>query len=298
MHLRELRNKKFYNLIVTFDDTAWESDKYEMDRSRFLEYTNPDIRAKYIHLDDKALEDILKFPCLFLYELGGKNYGYIGYITNIKERTKKIGFKFEKVTTIPIDDVIKLAFELDIDSNSKYITELHRTHWAIKEVNLLQELQEYENDLMPALSKIKVFISYSWGSIETQKKVKHLVEQLESDGVDVIYDRKSLHLGNDISFFMERLSNDLTIKKVLVICDESYTQKADLRKSGVGTETEIIISDVYSKPLQNKIIPVFFEKNEYNEIVAPTFLKNRFGVDFTLGNEKNNYPILLENIFS
>lgn len=298
MNLRELMNKKFYNLIVTFDDTAWESDKYEMDRSRFLEYTNTAIRAKYLNLDDKAVEDILKFPCLFLYELGGKNYGYIGYITKIKERTKIIGFKFEKVTTIPIDDVMKLAFELDIDLNSRSITELQRTHWAIKEVNLLQELQEYDNSLVPVLPKIKVFISYSWGSIETQNKVKYLVEQLESDGVDVIYDRKSLHLGHDITFFMERLSNDLTIKKVLVICDESYTQKANLRKNGVGTETEIIISNVYSKPLQNKIIPVFFERNENNEIVVPTFLKNRFGVDLTLGNEKSNYPILLENIFS
>lgn len=296
MHLRELRNIKFYNLIVTSDDTAWEVDKYEMERSRFLEYTNPDIRAKYIHLNDKALEDISKFPCLFLYELDRKNYGYIGYITKIKERTKKIGFKFEKVTKIPIDDVIKLAFELDIDTTSKYITELNRTHWAIKEVNLLQELEEYNNDLVPASPKIKVFISYSWGSIETREKVQNLVEQLESDDIDVIYDKKSLHLGNDITFFMEKLSNDPTIKKVLVICDESYTQKANLRRSGVGTETEIIIPEVYSKPLQNKIIPVFFEKNEYNEIVAPIFLKNRFGVDFTLGNEENNYPLLLENI--
>lgn len=298
MHLNEFRNKKFYNLIVTSDDVAWESDKYEMDISRFLEYTNPVIKANYTNLNDKTLQDISKFPCLFLYELDRKNYGYIGYITKIKERTKKIGFKFEKITKIPIDDVIKLSFELDIDSNSKYITELHRTHWAIKKVNLLQELEEYDDNLMPALPKIKVFISYSWGSIKTQEKVKHLVEQLESDGIDVIYDKKSLQLGNDITFFMEKLSNDPTIKKVLVICDESYTQKANLRKSGVGTETEIIITDVYSKPLQNKIIPVFFEKNENNEMVAPTFLKNRLGADLTLGNEKNDYPRLLENIRS
>lgn len=298
MNLRQLKNSEFYNLIVTFEDTAWEFDKYEMDRSRFLEYTSSDIDAKYSLLDNNALEGILRLPCLFLYELGRGNNGYIGYITNIKVRDKKIGFKFEKITTISIDDVKELAFELDLITNFKNITELHRTHWAIKKVNLLQELQEYNNSLIPALSKPRVFISYSWGSTETQNKVKDLVEQLESDGVDVIYDRKSLHLGNDITFFMEKLSKDTAIKKVLVICDESYTQKADSRKSGVGTEAEIIISDVYSKPLQNKIIPVFFERNEDNEIIAPIFLRNRLGVDFTLENGKNNYPILLENIFS
>lgn len=298
MDLNKFRNKDFYNIIVSFDDEAWESDKYEMDRSRFLEYTNNDIRNRYNLLDDTALEELMSFPCLFLYELGRRGYGYIGYITNIKIRDKKIGFKFEKVDSIPTDDVIKLAFELDLDMGYKKLTELHRTHWAIKRVNLFNELQEYKNTLHPDFFKPKVFISYSWDSAETQNKVHYLVEQLEEDGVEVIYDKNSLRLGDDMVFFMESIANDSTIKKVLVICDESYTQKANSRKKGVGIETGIITSDIYDSPLQNKIIPVFFEKDMNNRPIVPTFLKNRFGVDLCSGNEEKNYPRLRDDILS
>lgn len=298
MNLNELSNKAFYNLLVTFDDTAWESDKYEMDKNRFLEHTETNIRSKFYSLDDNAIKYILEMPCLFLYELGRKNHGYIGYITDIKVRTKNIGIKFKKDHKILIDDIQKLSFELDINGSSRNLTELQRTHWAIKNVDLLTELQEYDNNLFPTSIKPKVFVSYSWESIKTQNKVKHLVAQLKKDGVDVIYDKESLKLGNDIPFFMEKISNDSTIKKVLVICDESYKRKADSRKRGVGTETELIIPDVYSKPLQRKIIPVFFEKNENNEMFVPTFLKNKRGVDLTLGNEQNNYFELLEDILS
>ncbi|MDQ8432210.1 toll/interleukin-1 receptor domain-containing protein [Enterococcus faecium] len=298
MDLNKFRNKDFYNILVSFDDEAWESDKYEMDRSRFLEYTNNDIKDRYNLLDNTALEELLSFPCLFLYELGRKNYGYIGYITNVKIRDKKIGVKFEKVDSIPTDDIIKLAFELDIDMGHKSLTELHRTHWAIKRVNLFNELQEYRNNLQPDFFKPKIFISYSWDSTETQNKVYDLVEQLEEDGVEVIYDKKVLRFGDDMVFFMESIANDPTIKKVLVICDESYTQKANSRKKGVGIEAGIITSDIYNSPLQNKIIPVFFEKDKNNQPIIPTFLKNRFGVDLCSGNKEKNYPILRDDILS
>lgn len=65
MDLNKFRNKDFYNILVSFDDEAWESDKYEMDRSRFLEYTNNDIKDRYNLLDNTALEELLSFPCLF-----------------------------------------------------------------------------------------------------------------------------------------------------------------------------------------------------------------------------------------
>lgn len=179
MNIRELRNNNLYNLIVTFDDTAWEADKYQVNRSRFLEYTEADVRNKYASLDDNIVKDILKMPCLFLYELGQKNYGYIGYITTMKVRASNIVLRFSKISKISIDDIQNLMPELDIYEGHSRMTELHRTHWAIKKVNLLNELHEYNENLFPALVKPKIFISYSWTSIETRTKVKYLVEQLK-----------------------------------------------------------------------------------------------------------------------
>lgn len=292
------KNKDFYNLIVTSEETAWESNKYEIEMSRFLEHTNNDIRKRYKILNDIELEEIKNFPCLFLYELNRGDYGYIGYITNIKVRSNSIGIKFEKVDKISIDDILKLEFELDIENNSRSLTELHRTHWAIKKVNLIEELQEYNNDLVPAISKPKVFISYSWASKKTKKDVESLVKQLQKDNVEVVYDKNSLQYGQDMTYFMERLGNDASIKKVLVICDESYTQKSNSREGGVGTESEIIIPGVYNKPLQVKTIPVFFDKDENNKPFLPTFLKSRYGVDLGSDHDGVNYENLLRNIFS
>ena len=98
--------------------------------------------------------------------------------------------------------------------------------------------------------------------------------------------------------FMERLENDPSIEKVLLICDESYTIKANSRKSGVGIETKIIASSVYNNPNQNKFIPILIEKDENDTPFTPTFLRGILGVDFTFGFDEEEFQRLLENIFT
>jgi hypothetical protein len=47
--------------------------------------------------------------------------------------------------------------------------------------------------------------------------------------------------------FMERMVTDSQVTHVLVICDKQYAEKADARKDGVGTESQIISKEVYDK---------------------------------------------------
>lgn len=297
MNLKQFETKSHYNLFVTFDNTAWDFDKYEVDKSRFLAYTNVEIRDKFIPLNCKSLDKIKSFPCLFLYELDtGKRFGYVGQITKIMVRDKAIRVYFEKFNSVSIQDIMELSFELDISMPYRGITELNRTHWAIKNVNLIQELRD--SNVLPTPQKPKVFISYSWGSDKTKRKVKHLAKKLEANNIEVIYDKKSLRLGNDMIHFMERLENDPSIEKVLLICDESYTIKSNSRKSGVGIETKIIASSVYNNPNQNKFIPILIEKDENDTPFTPTFLRGILGVDFTFGFDEEEFQRLLENIFT
>lgn len=144
----------------------------------------------------------------------------------------------------------------------------------------------------------KVFISYSWHPEENKIRVQRLAERLMQDGVNVILDIWDLKHGHDKYVFMEQMVKDPDIKKVLVICNEDYALKADARKGGVGTESTIMSSDIYSLAEQTKFIPILVEKKN-GESCLPTFLKSRMYIDMS-SNEtyELGYDQLLRDIYS
>ena len=68
----------------------------------------------------------------------------------------------------------------------------------------------------------KVFISYSW---VMQEWVIKLAQRLVNDGIDTIVDFWNLKHGHDKYQFMEPMVTDKTIDFVLIICDQTYTEK-------------------------------------------------------------------------
>lgn len=127
----------------------------------------------------------------------------------------------------------------------------------------------------------KVFISYSWTSLTHQSIVKHWAERLLADGIGVVMDIFDLKEGHDKYAFMEKMVTDPTITHILVMCDKAYAEKADARKAGVGTETQIISKEVYDKVNQSKFIPIACELDKSGNWCLPTFLKSRIGIDFS-----------------
>ena len=102
----------------------------------------------------------------------------------------------------------------------------------------------------------KVFISYSWSTTEHEDWVLELAQRLVRDGIDVVFDKWDLKEGHDKYVFMESMVNAVDITKVLMILDKKYTDKADVRGGGVGTETQIISPNTYAHAKQEKFIPV------------------------------------------
>jgi TIR domain len=127
----------------------------------------------------------------------------------------------------------------------------------------------------------KAFISYSWTSPGHQEQVRQWAERLLSDGIEVIIDVCDLKEGHDKYSFMERMVVDKAITHVLVVCDKSYAEKADAKKAGVGTESQIISSEVYAKVDQTKFIPIACEFSNDREPFLPVFLKSRIWIDFS-----------------
>lgn len=134
----------------------------------------------------------------------------------------------------------------------------------------------------------KVFISYSWSSPGHQALVKHWAEQLVADSVDVVLDLYDLKEGHDKYAFMERMVTDESVTHVLVVCDKAYSEKADARKAGVGTESQIISKKVYEKVEQSKFIPIVCEFDAGGNPFLPTFLKSRIWIDFSSPEAAND----------
>jgi hypothetical protein len=144
----------------------------------------------------------------------------------------------------------------------------------------------------------KVFISYSWSSATHQMLIKQWAEQLISDGIDVILDVFDLKEGNDKFVFMERMVTDPTVTHVLIISDKTYSEKADTRKAGVGTESQIISKEVYEKVDQSKFIPIVCEFSDDGNPYLPTFLKSRIWINFSSPEAVNeNWEQLVRLIF-
>lgn len=134
-----------YNFLVTAREGAWDKRGYEYDRGRFLEYTSNEISSSFQELKPPQIDALLELPCLFAYE-GTTEPMRIGKLRSVRSRggTLYIEFEFDSdVPPIPFEKIEPLQTALDIRD-----WELNRTHWAIKDEDLLAVL-ESEN-LIPA----------------------------------------------------------------------------------------------------------------------------------------------------
>ncbi len=144
----------------------------------------------------------------------------------------------------------------------------------------------------------KVFISYSWTSVDYKDRIRHYAERLRENHVDVLLDVWDLAPGQDKNAYMEKMVADPSVTHVLAFIDRRYTEKANARKDGVGTESQIISQRLYSSVDQSKFIPIYCEKDESGKLSAPTFFEARIGYDFsTPAAENDNWEPLLRFLF-
>ena len=149
-----------------------------------------------------------------------------------------------------------------------------------------------------ASSNPRAFISYSWSSPAHETWVLALATRLREDGVDVSLDKWDLKEGHDALAFMEQMVSDPTVTKVIIISDRIYTEKADGRKGGVGTEAQIISPEVYAKSKQDKFCAIISEMDPEGRPYLPVYYGSRIYVD--LSNDDayaTNYDKLLRWVF-
>ena len=128
----------------------------------------------------------------------------------------------------------------------------------------------------------KIFISYRWSSPEHQDWVLRLAVSLRESGIDAYLDKWHLKEGQDTLAFMESMVSDPAMKKVLLICDAGYVERADSREGGgVGTEAQIISAKVYSDTGQDKFAAIVIDLDETGEPLLPAYISTRLYFDMS-----------------
>ena len=131
-----------YHLIVFGNPEAYGNGPIILeDRARVLrEYTHSTLSERYAELTEDAIAELTRLPALFAYERMNRMDARLGRITRIQIRTNgaRISYEFdEELPAIPWERIDALEWELDISN-----LEMNRTHWALKDVNLLEVLAE------------------------------------------------------------------------------------------------------------------------------------------------------------
>lgn len=128
-----------YNLFMGYIGPSETENEVIVSASRFLEYTDSETQMRYRNLTFDAVREIKEYPGLFMHEHceGG---AFVANIINITNSGRDYCVTFERNEDIGIiqsQDIERLARELNIEE-----FEFYRTHWAIKNCDLLRLLAE------------------------------------------------------------------------------------------------------------------------------------------------------------
>lgn len=156
----------------------------------------------------------------------------------------------------------------------------HQSEWkGIIEVMAIQRASEAEGEAREpnVMRSPKVFISYSWDSLEHRTWVLQLADELIRHGMQVIIDKYSLLLGEEITKFIERGIRESDV--FLMICSTNYTERANQRIGGVGLETVIGSNTFLQARESKKYIPVVRNNLNPSASKLPTYVGSTLYID-------------------
>ena len=139
-------NLDFYNLFVIGKE-HFQGEDFIIPKDRALtESMSDEVEEQFSALSADAISQIRTFPSLFASE--NHQYGrtddthmaYFGLVTDVKIQDNGIKVYFYKLSVIPQQMLNEIAFKLALERAASF-NELDRTHWAIKRVNLIEELR-------------------------------------------------------------------------------------------------------------------------------------------------------------
>lgn len=130
-----------FNLLVKSSPDAWDGSSASFEVSRCVrEHTAEDISARFSTFDEPSVAALTQMPAIFAYEKGVDAFPKFGRITQIRKLDNRgemrIDYEIYPLDRfITNDELWSMSTELDLGK-----TEHWRTHWAVKNVDLLAEM--------------------------------------------------------------------------------------------------------------------------------------------------------------
>ncbi len=196
-----LGNKAMYNLIVL--DCNWKDGSREtIDSKRFLEspYTSNELIDTFPYNSQAKLDELKRYPCLFMNEGTENQLAHAGEIRNISHSDgNMISFEYtlyNDIAPIPNYSILKKKNSFGISDEFEF----RRKHWALKQANLFRSLlslhpvrkgpQVFEIDRYPKINHglVSVMMPFKreldpvFGTIMEAAEVKGL-EAMRVDGI-------------------------------------------------------------------------------------------------------------------
>lgn len=140
-------NREYYNLFVVGSE-EFDRPYFKIMRKRALYgYMTDETKKKYDALTPEMIDEIKTLPSLFMAE--NNEYGkatddqrvIYGFVSDVKIYDEDVKIYYCSYATIEQQLLNGLLEELGLRGTSAF-NELNHTHWAIKRVDLIQELLE------------------------------------------------------------------------------------------------------------------------------------------------------------
>lgn len=199
-----------YNLLMVADPTYWtENGERELEWPRFLVYTEEGIKSDYLPLNQDRIAQLASHPTLFATEFSTNafnrkglepGFAHIGYVRNIKRNLDTITFSYvfdPQYQQISMNIIASIAQELDIDIKNN---ENYRSHWAIKDIDLLNILAENGIHKIPNPS---VQISHTTFDLQSETAVK----ENKKPKVFLVHGRDE-SLKNEVARWLQKIGMD------------------------------------------------------------------------------------------
>ncbi len=233
-----------YNLIcygiTDLDIFRHWAGEARFDSSRLFEYTNDDLQTRY----QNNLSGLAKLPTLVVAETLPGNEpltpAFLSSIERVRKSGSNVSFRFNHLHKISSEEIFECGY-FDIED-----FESHRTHWAIKEGNLIEGffklLQNSQKDdgqkndrpkffgveqwPLPALGHIAVMMPFNSEFNPVYESIKEACNalQIETRRVDEIY--KPTKIIDDVF--------STIVQSRLVICDLTARNANVLYETGLA----------------------------------------------------------------
>lgn len=130
-------NEEFYNLLVV--DHFNDMNSIIPSNLVLTQNISKTIRDSHASLSEEAINAIKAYPSLIV-SINDKQLVYIGYIKEVSNNSAGIEIQFNPKFEVDFQLIYSLIAELNLTSTPE-ISELDRIHWTIKQVNLLDTLE-------------------------------------------------------------------------------------------------------------------------------------------------------------